>query len=95
MNTISDFKKRIACALETRETVKAQLFYNGQLTKDFGSREVCGVNTVGFSLFTKKDDGSVRPSYCNWPKKAELSFDGQKAIITFEGNGRLEYTFQE
>ena len=88
MKTITDIKKALAVGSLWHAV-------NHAMNKDMGVREV-GANTATQFAFKQEDkDGEL--SYCNWPKKAEVTFheDGNGFDILEDGKPVLTYTKAE
>ena len=80
MKTITDFKRAMQIGTKWQATHQ-WIHANGELLepiKDMGIRECRLHNTVDFGF--KTDHNTI--SHSRWPKKMELSFNGDTVIIT-------------
>lgn len=87
MKTVADFKRAMVVGTKWKAT-HAYLSGAGAPSKPLGTRE-CGLaNTVSFA-FVNPESGEL--SYCDWPKKAEFSFENGVVTIVKEGFCKLTY----
>lgn len=102
MKTIADFKRRVVVGAKVHAIFHKE--YNGRDEKgmplfkdrDMGVREISVVQSNSFALKTTRTDGKVVDSWCSFPKKDQVVFNGGDCIsILEEDNSKvLTYTFQ-
>ena len=86
MKTIADFKREMTVGTVWMTTHK---FLNPESQlKDMGIR-TCSV--VQSNSFAFRNPVSGENSWCDWPKKSEVSFDGDTVVITRENFCQLTY----
>lgn len=89
MKTVADFKRSMTVGTVWKAT-HAFIGANPSPTKDMGTRE-CGLaNTANFA-FKNPESGEL--SYCDWPKKAEFSYND--GVVTIEKEGFVKLTYEK
>jgi len=89
MKTVAEFKRKIVKGAKVHTTYHLAFAgrLNGGITykdEDKGIREISVVQSNSFALKTIKADGTTQDSWCNYPKKDEVIFNGPDSITILD-----------
>ena len=87
MKTIADIKRELTIA-----SVWHCMWKCRDAIKDMGQRPISIVQTNRFAFKTTKADGTITDSWCDWPKKSEVTFNSEKSFTIKDGDIELTYT---